>query len=75
MEESNVPNQIANATLKHFGNFCQRFQGDFSLGALDGANVISGQIHLFCQFLLTEASFLSFDSNCLSQEPINFSRR
>jgi hypothetical protein len=45
----NFPGEFSHAAFQGFGNFGQRFEGDFFFGPLNVANIISRQVGFFRQ--------------------------
>lgn len=75
MKPLNIPNQVADATFENLGDLCERFHGRLFLSPFNVAYVISREINLFGQLLLTQASFFSSNADGLSQDFINSTRR
>ncbi len=48
-------------------NFCQSFQGDSFFRAFDLANVIPGEICLFCEFFLAQVRLDALDAERFTQ--------
>ena len=70
----NFPGEFSHSAFQGFGNFGQRFEGDFFFGPLNVANIISRQVGFFGQILLAQMELFPFGTDFRPQSAINFAR-
>ena len=74
ISESNFPREFTDSAIQSFGDFRQRFEGDFLFGPLNVANIIPRQVGFFGQIFLAQVKLFPFGTDFCSQSAINFAR-
>jgi hypothetical protein len=73
--KSNIQNKVSHAAFECLCNLHKRFERDFLFCPFNITNIISRQVSLLRQLLLTEPGLLSPDTDGFSQNAIDSARR